>query len=682
MNERIRKIITYLIKKPEAKMAELTSELSLTKRQINYAIQQFNEELSENQFPVIMRNHVGDFMIPLEVLRLFSTSIGEDSLTYKEQLLSENERIACMICYLCTRIDYIGMNHLVDVLMVSRNTVQEDLKKAEWLVSKYALSIHYDRQDGYQLRGLERRILQLLSDLVKQYQFLRQQEMKNRLAPDVSEEDVIHLIHNMEQMLHLSYSDESIDYLQVSVRFSLQRAMQQLPGNDRHVQNDISTTPEYKFLKVLLQDTTWSPIDINAQAWIALLFLTSNIFERKTTQMFDSDQTLRQLIDDMITNFENQTLIMIEDRDMFQRRILGHLRPACFRIKYHLSLGVYTLDSLVQDSNHAILNGLMKELIVPIENWLGQAFPADELELLSYYFGFQLSSPGNTVLQKPRAVVVCANGVMVSKLMQENLKKLFPELHFLASFSVRDFYRFSSDYDLVFTTTALKSDLPQFIIDPIMSYKEQISLRYRVLKDLGLNEIDRSVDELMQVIRKYAEVHDSKMLIEELEYFLLREKQDSPLENTKVLPALTNYLKPEFIKIIDHPIPWQKAIELACQPLLTHQIIDQSFIVDCLKQIETDGYAGYLGPNTCIPHTTVEHGVMKDGISLLVSRKPIDFPNGQSVHFIFPLSFYDLTKHLKAVNQLASISGDQQSMDTLLNAPDTKTIYQFLRQIT
>ncbi len=60
---------------------------------------------------------------------------------------------------------------------------------------------------------------------------------------------------------------------------------------------------------------------------------------------------------------------------------------------------MYSLDSLVQDSNHAILKDLMKELIVPTENWLGRAFPNDELALLSYYFGFQLMSPRQIAAQ-------------------------------------------------------------------------------------------------------------------------------------------------------------------------------------------------------------------------------------------------------------------------------------------
>lgn len=44
MNERIRKIISILLKNPTIKSSELANKLSLTKRQVNYAITQFNQE--------------------------------------------------------------------------------------------------------------------------------------------------------------------------------------------------------------------------------------------------------------------------------------------------------------------------------------------------------------------------------------------------------------------------------------------------------------------------------------------------------------------------------------------------------------------------------------------------------------------------------------------------------------
>ena len=45
MNKRIREILKMIIKNPEMKLSALTSELDLTRRQINYAINQFNEDL-------------------------------------------------------------------------------------------------------------------------------------------------------------------------------------------------------------------------------------------------------------------------------------------------------------------------------------------------------------------------------------------------------------------------------------------------------------------------------------------------------------------------------------------------------------------------------------------------------------------------------------------------------------
>lgn len=680
MNERIRNILTLLIKQPDMKVTQISKELKLSKRQINYAIAQFNEELALSKLPGISRNHSGDFLIPLEVIKLIAGKETQEE-QLPSQIYSENERTTLLLVMLITTIDYISVSHLTDFLEVSKNTVIEDLKKAEWLANKYNLDIQYNRLRGYQLSGVEHNVFQLLSDLVKQYPILQKEEIKEKLASKVSDEEVMHLIHSMEQMLHLSYSDESIDYLQSTVRFLINRGIQLSIDSDFSSVN-IKKTPEYRMISILVSETNWqlSPKFIE---WLTLLFLTSNISEKRTTQEYDSDKELKKLISDMVDNFQNQTLIMIDDRETFERRILSHLRPACFRIKYNLSLGTYSLDSLIQESNHGILIELMKELIIPIEDWIKKAFPNDELDLLSYYFGFQLTNHNTLSKQKPRAVIVCRNGVMVSKLMKENLKKLFPEIHILSSFSVRDFYKFEIDYDLVFTTTALDTTINQFIIDPIMTYKEQISLRYRVLNELGFSELDNSTQELIEIIQKQATIKNSIELREDIQAFLIKKEQDSPLENFQILPALTYYLKPTYVQITHKKsLDWQEALRLACAPLIESRTITKEFYLDCERQILQPEFSGFLGIDTCIPHTTVEHGVLKDGVSLLVSHEPIVFPNDQLIHFIFPLAFYDLTKHLRAINQLAEISGDKLFLQRLLAAKDEKTIYQLLRKFT
>ena len=59
----------------------------------------------------------------------------------------------------------------------------------------------------------------------------RREMIRRKLAQDVSEEEIVHLIHNMEQMLHLSYSDESVDYLRTSARFLVSRGIKM---SDKH----------------------------------------------------------------------------------------------------------------------------------------------------------------------------------------------------------------------------------------------------------------------------------------------------------------------------------------------------------------------------------------------------------------------------------------------------------------
>ncbi|MGC3362564.1 transcriptional antiterminator, partial [Enterococcus faecalis] len=116
-------------------------------------------------------------------------------------------------------LEYVSLVHLVDFLAVSKNTILEDVKQAKWLAEKYSLKINYTPLNGYQLIGAENQILQLLLDLVHLHPIIQREPIREKLVSNVSEQEVVHLVHHMEQLLHLSYSDESLDYLQTAARF-------------------------------------------------------------------------------------------------------------------------------------------------------------------------------------------------------------------------------------------------------------------------------------------------------------------------------------------------------------------------------------------------------------------------------------------------------------------------------
>lgn len=675
MNERIREIISILLKNPTIKSSELADKLSLTKRQVNYAITQFNQEMALNKLFGIVRKNDGTFFVPLEVVQTITENL------ISNELYSDQERVVIILYILTLNNEYTSVQHFLDYLEVSRSTFTEDIKRAQWLVEKYRLEIIYDRTNGYHIEGSEHYLLHLISDLVKQYHLMNQEIYESIFGKEVTFENIMHIIHSMEQMLHLSYSDESIEYLKIFLMILMIRANKSGKQDD-FFKGDLKTTPEYRMLSILLMEDNLE-ISNGYKEWMALAFLTSNIFEKKTTQEYDSDAELKGYIHEMVNSFEEQTLIIVDDRKSFEQRLLNHLRPACFRIKYDLSLGTYSFENLVKDSNHGILVELMKDLIIPIEDWLGKAFPNDELDLLSYYFGYQLISNNQmSNNQQPRAVIVCQNGVVVSKLMMENLKKLFPELHFIASLSKRDFYKYEEDYDLVFSTTPLNTDMNQYIVDPIMSYNQQIQLRYNVLNKLGLNKVDSDVDKLINTIRKYANIDNLSQLKDEIKMFLIQQDDQPSINEIDSLPSLTYYLKPSYIQMRDKCATWEEAFRIACIPLLENRVVTDEFVEDCIKQAAYPDYSSYLGNNSCIPHTSKENGILNDGISLLVLKQPIILPDGKRIKYIFPLSFSDLTKHLKAINQLADLCRDNKLLKDISESLSEKEIYQLIRKNT
>ncbi|WP_248622364.1 BglG family transcription antiterminator [Enterococcus cecorum] len=675
MNERIREIISILLKNPTIKSSELADKLSLTKRQVNYAITQFNQEMALNKLSGIVRKNDGTFFVPLEVVQTITENL------ISNELYSDQERVVIILYILTLNNEYTSVQHFLDYLEVSRSTFTEDIKRAQWLVEKYRLEIIYDRTNGYHIEGSEHYLLHLISDLVKQYHLMNQEIYESIFGKEVTFENIMHIIHSMEQMLHLSYSDESIEYLKIFLMILMIRANKSGKQDD-FFKGDLKTTPEYRMLSILLMEDNLE-ISNGYKEWMALAFLTSNIFEKKTTQEYDSDAELKGYIHEMVNSFEEQTLIIVDDRKSFEQRLLNHLRPACFRIKYDLSLGTYSFENLVKDSNHGILVELMKDLIIPIEDWLGKAFPNDELDLLSYYFGYQLISNNQmSNNQQPRAVIVCQNGVVVSKLMMENLKKLFPELHFIASLSKRDFYKYEEDYDLVFSTTPLNTDMNQYIVDPIMTYNQQIQLRYNVLNKLGLNKVDSDVDKLINTIRKYANINDLSQLKDEIKMFLIQQDDQHSINEIDALPSLTYYLKPSYIQVKDKCSTWEDAFRIACIPLLENRVVTEEFVKDCIKQASNPNYSSYLGNDSCIPHTSKENGILKDGISMLVLKRPVILPDGKKINYIFPLSFSDLTKHLKAINQLADLCRDHRLLQSISESLSEKEIYQLIRKST
>lgn len=674
LNERILTILNFLLKQPDTNVTELSQQLGLSKRQINYSIQIFNQQVKDLGLPPVKKEKNGNFVVSKKLLSI----MGDDKLHNIVGQYSKRERQVIILIYLSLAIDYTSLYHLVSIMQVSENTILQDLKDTSILTNRYRIYIDYDRSKGYKFVGKEYDILRMISDLCRKYKFLFKLDSLNYTMDEnnISEQDIVHFIRHVEKIYNMSYTDESIKALTFIIRITVIRARN--TGLENFIFDNVYNTKVYETLSEYLFDNF--KISRDYVAWIIILIQSANTVTQIKIVDDKDENILKSMIHDLVERFKDRTLVQIKQQDLYEERLFSHLKPACFRVRYGFALGIDEINVTQSNTNHLILLKLIKELVHPIEVWIGKNFPEDELVLLSYYFGYQLTD-GVQEKGKYRAVVVCTNGMVMSKVMLDLLDNLFPEILFISAISEREFYQWQSDYDLVFTMIPLKTKLPQYLIDPIMDYDKKIGLRYRVLKDIDEFKIGNKISNFMSLIRKYADIKNEDSLEYELKKILVENDIPNVLDRSfDKFPHISDYIKEEYIQIFDEPMDVHEALKKTVGPLEIEGVISKEYTDSLYEQIISPNNYSFLGEKMAIPHAEASKGIYKDGVAMGIFKKPLIFPNGECISFLVPLAFYKTNRHLKAINELSDIATDSQLIDNLLKCTTTTEVLDIIKE--
>jgi transcriptional antiterminator/mannitol/fructose-specific phosphotransferase system IIA component (Ntr-type) len=680
-------LIQRLLKNPSITTIELSELSNLSKRQVTYALQKINDKLKTLALPEIQRDKKGHFIIDDVTRQWLVKHLSKNSLEINQEqhILSfamdyydEYSRRNMLLIMMIAHCEDMHLENLQSKLCVSKNTILNDLKKISLYLND-GLSIAHSRLSGYGLVGDEWLILQLLLRVLNNEEKVANGEYILNQLKGYGRRKVVHLISCFESDLNIAYSDSALNFLIHALRFSLIR-MKRTPRDASYFRGKVSDTREFNYLKSIFvkQKIEFNDSDLS---WITLLFLTANTLRNGSA---NTDTDLICAIDRMISLFENQTYMTIRNRQDFSSRLLKHLRPVIFRIRYNLPLNGFDFSHVVQDKDqNRLLISMIKRCIDPVEKLIGKQIPPDEMQLIAFYFGTELENYGRGQRNKPRAVVVCSNGLVVAKLMFDNLKRIFPEINFVTTAAVRDFNVYQADYDLVFTTVPLKTNISQYIIEPMLTMSEQLKLRLRVLRDLGIQNIGDEVIDVMQIIQRHALINEKGHLKAELSDYFARmpyERNMNSLHSssTDELPDLTYYVKRQYIQFIDQPLEWEKATRFACQPLINNKVIEPRYADYIIKQINNPQSYSFLQEKIAIPHALPEMGSLSDGFGFLVCHHEIRFPGHDGVIIIVPISITSINQHLRAVNQLVKLATDDLLLNKICTTASTKYVRQLL----
>ncbi|MGO2853744.1 MAG: BglG family transcription antiterminator, partial [Tetragenococcus koreensis] len=351
-----------------------------------------------------------------------------------------------------------------------------------------------------------------------------------------------------------------------------------------------------------------------------------------------------------------------------------------YRIKYGMHLS--EVDITRQHSREvSSIFYLVKKSVKPLEEFFEQKISDTEIFYLALFFGSHLLENNSSLLRKksPTAVIVCTNGISVSLLMERTLKDVFPEIDFVSTMSLREFYAQEIEADLVFSSVPLETKKKYFLVKDFLTDKGKMQLRQRVMNEtvVGLDESSLAEKIVANVVQQ-ATVPDKESLFFEI----LKLLKDNTSENAVINNESNHFdqLMPKNGLIIEeNEVSWHEALELLSQPLIEQKMIEPRYLT-ALKQ-ELSGIPPYIvfRNQLALPHTEPEKGAQGVAMSFGIFKKGITAETGETIHFVVLLASDNKEKHVDALLEIMDLAGRDAVLSDLLACNDKNQVWRLLR---
>lgn len=660
---------------------EIMEKYRLTRNQLDYALKKINDYLEENSYRKIIRSRNGGFVVDTKVVDDFSGIMNSESQLQADEnsFLDEDHRLL-VILLLIFSADYLSLYHFSESLEVSKNTIVSDIKKLKKQLSRHKLTIDYSRKGGYYFRGDEEAIRGLILVVTDQVM----ESIYNRLIFEKYLDIQVTEIEAQRRMLRLVEEELQVQYTDNRI----QTAPYFLVLLDRRVKNEhlieqrfgllakeIMDTNEYAAIVKVLAGQSMLPKSYTEHLYLCLYILSlkitdlSNIFSLNKVE-------LRKHIELFIAQLEKNTIIQLNDKAQLIENLALHLTPAYYRIRYGLTSD-YMLTDIVKNQLDPLFF-IVKSSIAPLEEFFEERIPNDEIYLITMFIGayMQKEKPINLDNTIVKAAVVCPNGIISSKLLEKTLDNWFPMIHFVSSFSIREFYEKEEclEVQLIFSTTPLTTEFPVIVVGNDLSAMNKTLIVNEVIQLIyKIDSYKLQPDNILSIVRKHLPMDDEtegkirKELM--ISYNSIFQIQDQEILTNETKLNLSDLITKESIVILPNKLTWLEILQAATQNLIDRGIVEPSYLSHLEEQFPEVTPSIVLGNQIVIPHTIPENGARELGMCL--AKIPQGFSSqGQCYRYVVVISAIDKKMHIQPMMQLLKIASDPKTIQRLDQAQD------------
>lgn len=669
MSDRNLEILRQLTKENNIYEEDILNALSITSRQLNYSIEQINQELISRGIPVI-RKEGKKFIFSEGILDLMIERQGIEDIVF-----SPEDRVQIIILYILMMEVALSLDHFAVDLNVSKNTVLNDMKIVRKKLAEYHLTLDYSRKNGYTINGDEWDKRILLQNAIQTIHHIYGSNLLDDLLRinNVKVNKMKDYILQIEKYLNIHYTDDDFYTLVYLLSANMQRIEKGyfIESLDFIDSREIITTAEYQALQFLTFELPHMP---NQELiFIALQLLGSkkrNIIPLKKEDL----PLLSNSLWEFLNEFEAKTLLVLQNKKDLLKKLMVHFKPAYYRIKYNIVTNNILHEEIV--AKYEVLHNFVKKSIGPIETFFQEPLPNEEVSYITLFIGGHLLADEQIDMEEniTKAVIICPNGITMSRLLEKTLRQVFPEFMFYPPLSIREYEGFILPHDIVFSTVpVVTTDKHIFIVRELPDASDKLSLRQSVIKKiyhLDFTSIDAK--SLMNVIKKHADIKNETKLVHELEQLLLKESTDqSELSEEQVL--LEDIITEHSIRIINHGLTWNQMLEEGSKPLIEDKKITQEYVEQLKQEFENQPEYINLRQNIIIPHLNPKKIDQKLGISIVINKAGFTYSR-KRMNIMVIITTPDKTSHLDILYGINKIAGNGELLEVIKEASSSKDI--------
>lgn len=634
MKEREANILAYIIENDRVNLDQLLQEFMISKRTLYYDIEAINYHIRNcGQVKNINRNfcYVGKYHSLQDILnktgdRYHTMEIRKAYILY--QILNQNRKLT--------------IDCLTDEIYVSKNTIVQTLDELKKDLALQGLQLTL--RPSYQIEGDEWTIRNM-------YILLMQED--NNLLNQLKKEVMI-----FDRLASLDLTDYSLSMLSQFMYFLKKRYQKQKWITKVSFSEEVRQFPYYSLVKDMEAGLPDEEYDYLC-AYISSLPSLNTQLEASRIDSY---------VETLMVQFEARTAVSIDAPDEFKRNMERHLLSSYYRIKFRFPIANPMLDDIKR--NHGYLFTIIKNLIED-----EQLFPdfkgirEEEIGFLAAYFGGYLrGSKGDC--RSNKVLLVCPNGLMVSKTIEIQLYNYIPAIDVVASIALKDLPHFQEHYDYIVSTISIPEYENVLIVNPLLT-KLDIDLLMSKLVHISTGSVHFSVENIIQLVKQHTSDIDEGKLKQDLQRLLYKQA-----EKENYQPMLKELLSESRIQTIDHVADWKQGIALAAQPLLNERTIEVEYVDQMIASVESHGPYIVLADEFALPHASAASGVHALSMALLIVKKPVDLL-GKPVRLFMVLATIDNSSHMKALASLTEILYDDENMK-LFQSGDVSAIMKLI----